>query len=371
MSKQCPPGEKWSQWQKKCVKKEFLPASPGHSKSPCPEGKVWNPNPGVRKCISKEVFEKHFGKDKLRAASAEQKRLRATRKNAAAAAPGPSVRRRTPNARPVAAAAPVEERRASRAPPAIIPDAGLGRPMVTPAKMIKSQFEVDPKLRDDSIVSPGLKKEDILKWTAKHCKNQEDPTSMDEFKDMSVEDLRSLVRLGNGFCYPLETLDTHVRSSVERQVPVRDMYVPSYRLDAKDFGALKAVGERVKKGYELPFTPVEMPAEHYKLYIDVVNDPNYKFLFLYDDRKVKVGPNGTPDYTPALADGGWLGYIPTKGTDELVSLIKKAFLSGRMFVKATRPFQCCRMHLKKDKKYWEDNTTQKIKAMVDELKEHI
>ena len=90
-------------------------------------------------------------------------------------------------------------------------------------------------------------------------------------------------------------------------------------------------------------------------------------MFLFDDRKVKVLPGGAKEFSSAIPDGGWIGYIPAKGTVQLEKLIKEAFQRGRIFTKATRPFQCCRIHLKKDKAYWSDGWLGKIKAMEEEI----
>jgi hypothetical protein len=114
--------------------------------------------------------------------------------------------------------------------------------------------------------------------------------------------------------------------------------------------------------------PVEVPAAHYKLFISVMGDGNFKYVFLYDDRKVKSLADGSKDYQQAIPEGGWIGYIPAAGTDELEKLIRKAHGKGRLFTRATRPFICCRFHLKKGKEHWASDTAKKIEAMADEIR---
>jgi hypothetical protein len=80
---------------------------------------------------------------------------------------------------------------------------------------------------------------------------------------------------------------------------------------------------------------------------------------------------GVKNYSPAIPEGGWIGYIPVAGTADLEKLIKKAFLAGRIFTKATKPFGCCRFHLKKEREFWKTDAARKIKAMEDEIRELI
>ena len=215
---------------------------------------------------------------------------------------------------------------------------------------------------------PGLNRAEMVEWLTKHCHNTEDPVTLETYADMDLKDLRSLVRLGSGFCYTADGLDAHIKSSLERDVPIKNMMNPSYRLTARNFGAIKKQGRVRHKTYKLPKRMTELPAPHYKLYIGVIGEPEFKYIFLYDERKTIPIPGGLVDYGPAVPEGGWLGYIPATGTDSLEKLIKKAFSVGRLFNKASRPFGCCRVHVKKGREYWSTGTSEKISAMEEELR---
>jgi hypothetical protein len=241
---------------------------------------------------------------------------------------------------------------------------------ITPANKRNTEFEVGEP-RDNSTMTPGLTRAAGIAWVAKHCTNQEDPATLEPYAEADLKDLRSVVRLGSGFCYTVDTLDQHIKSSIERGVPIKDMMNPSYRMDKRDFGSLALAGKRLRKTYKLPVEPVEMPAAHYKLFIGVMGDGSFKYVFLYDDRKVKALADGSKDYEPAIPEGGWIGYIPAAGTDELEKLIRKAYSKGRLFTRATRPFICCRFHLKKSKEHWAADTAKKIAAMVGEIRDII
>ena len=225
--------------------------------------------------------------------------------------------------------------------------------------------------RDNSTMTPGLTRAAGVAWVAKHCTNQEDPATLEPYAEAELKDLRSVVRLGSGFCYTVDTLDQHIKSSIERGVPIKDMINPSYRMDKRDYGALALAGKRLRKTYKLPVEPVEIPAAHYKLFIGLMGDDKFKYVFLYDDRKVKTLADGSKDYQPAIPEGGWIGYIPAAGTDELEKLIRKAHGKGRLFTRATRPFICCRFHLKKGKEHWATDTAKKISAMAGEIRDII
>ena len=59
----CPKGQVYWTTGKRCVYPEALPGLKGKSRSPCPSGKVWLQ--GARKCILKDIYEKHYGKAEL------------------------------------------------------------------------------------------------------------------------------------------------------------------------------------------------------------------------------------------------------------------------------------------------------------------
>ena len=328
----CPTGKVYLPSLKRCVSKEALPGSKGRSRKACPKGKVWLPL--ARKCISADVFGKHYGADKLGLELARQRGL------APATAPAPAVPKAPKRITP------------RRSKPKVAAAAVAATPAVR--KSIKMTYGLP---RADSYMPPELKTKDKrLSWIKGRCKNQEDAISLMPFAELDNPDLKSIVRLGNGFCYSASDMGQHVKTSVERDIPLKDISNPWYRIDDKDLGAL------VKMGVNLPVKTVEFPAEHYKLYVESADNTPFKFVFLYDERRIKGG-----NYAPAIPAGGFLGYIPKAGTERLVGLIKRAFAAGRLFTKAVRPFGCCRFHLKKTKDYWTGDTARKIKAMEEEI----
>jgi len=330
----CPAGQFYSEAKKRCLPLQMKPASKGKSLEPCPQGQVWNPNPDVRRCLNKDIFKLMFGPEKAKAASLEQKRLT----NAIKEPKKNKTKKTSPKIQ-------------------ISPKPGAITPALEESVVIQSS---EP--RKNALMVPGSR-EEMIKWLTKNCANQEDPATMESFKETPINELRTLIKLGSGFCYTAKTLDQHVRASIERGVPIKDIMNPSYRLDAKDFGALKTASKLIKKTYELPTEESVKPPLHYKLFIGVADDPHFKLVFLFDERKV-TKEKGKTNYTNAIPDGGWIGYIPVKGTETLEKLIKEAFARGRLFTKAERPFVCCRVHVKKDKTYW---SSDKIKALEEEL----
>jgi hypothetical protein len=336
----CPEGQFYAGDKKGCLPLRYKPMSKGKSLLPCPDGQVWNPEPDVRRCVRKNMYKLVYGEEKVRAASKKQKELRAA---------GTKKNRKSPI--PIAKVV-------------VVPS--FRKNAVTPA--LKKTAVIDTaEMRQNSVMTPGLSREGMAKWVSLRCKNTEDPIMMEPYADADLKDLRSLLRLGSGFCYTADVLDTHVRSSIERDVPVKDMLNPSYRLDAQDYGALLAAGSQMKKGYKLPSLPSEKPASHYKLFIGVAGEPEFKMVFLFDERKVVRLAGGGREFTKAIPEGGWIGWIPAKGTAKLEKLIESAYEKGRIFTKAERPFQCCRIHLKKDKSYWSENREKKITALEEEL----
>jgi hypothetical protein len=339
----CPEGQFYAGEKKGCLPLRYKPMSKGKSLLPCPDGQVWNPDSDVRRCVRKNMYKLAYGEERVRAASRRQKELRAT---------GTKKNKKGPISIPIAKVV-------------VVPS--FRKNAITPALKRESVIE-SAEMRRDSVMPPGLMREDMAKWVSSRCKNLEDPIMMEPYADAELKDLRSLLRLGSGFCYSADVLDTHVRSSIERNVPVKDMLNPSYRLDAQDYGALLTAGRQLKKGYKLPSLPSEKPASHYKLFIGVSGEPDFKMVFLFDERKVIKLEKGARDFTKAIPDGGWIGWIPAKGTAALEKLIESAFEKGRIFTKAERPFRCCRIHLKKDKSYWSQDKEKKINMLEEELR---
>jgi len=314
---ECGPGKKYSHILKMCVSKGAFSASKGKSKSPCPNGRRWNAY--TRKCIRGSLHKKLYG--------------------------------------------PVSEK-----PKSI---KSKGRPNIVASRKglvekVRNKFNAN-----NTFMVPGLPRKSMLEWVDKNCKNQENPISLEPFIETEDNELSTIVKLGSGFCYPVEALDQHIKSSIERGIPVKDIMNPAYRLTTDDYSAIEHVGKRANKTYKLPKMVVVKPDIKYKLYIDKGDSSDFKFVFLFDSTKVKVGPDGKKEYIQAIPEGGWLGYIPSSGTEELEKLIKTAFQNGQLFNKKNPPFNCCKFHIKKTKDYWNTNTVAKIKSLEAEIRDYL
>lgn len=355
----CPPGKVYWAPLKKCISVDALPGVKGKSMSPCPQGKVWQN--ATRKCVLEEIYKKHYGTNKFKAAKAKQEHILNLRMKTRKAKSPPRPRAKTPNA--------VREK-APHKPRSISPvrrNPFFAAAFSSPSNKFVSKLDTEEP-RKDSFMPRAMKlKKSMLSWISEKCNNKEDVISQESFDEATTEELKTIVRLGNNFCYKAADLDQHIKSSIERDLPLKNISEPWYRIDSKDLGTIEHQNKLFDNSYELPVRTGEMPSDNYGLFIDSVDKSGFKYVFLFDKRKLKA-VDGIYNYSPAIPVGGWLGYIPEKGTDTLVSLIKKAFHSGTIFTKATNPFRCCRFHLKKTKEFWADNTERKIKAMEDEIR---
>jgi hypothetical protein len=365
----CPKGQVYWAEGKRCIRPEALPGAKGKSLSACAPGKVWLP--AARKCVSKAIYEKHYGKANLDVALKKQMALGQRSVKRRTVKVKTPIRRKTPvrPKTPVRRKTPVRQKTPVRPKTPVKPRSITPRiktPVVSPA--IRKTVELDTSTpRKDSYMPPGLTlKRDMVTWIADKCSNQTDPISMEPYDTMLKNDLKTVVRLGNSYCYLADDLDKHIKSSVERDLPLKNISNPWYRIDSSDLGALKHQELARNSTYKLPSKNTEMPAEHYKLYIDVVDESPFKYIFLYDERKIVEVDDGQ-NYSPAIPRGGFLGYIPEFDSEKLTGLIKKAFAQGRLFTKVRRPFECCRFHLKKPKSYWDADTKRKIAAMEEEI----
>jgi hypothetical protein len=326
---ECPSDKKYSPILKMCISKGAFSLEKGKSKSGCPQGRHWNAY--TRKCIGRSLYKKLYGTPR------KQNTIKSVKNNRKPKSISPAIKR---------------------------------RPNILPSGRKSTELNVG-KPNKNSFMNQGLSRKEMLQWVNKTCKNQENPISLEPYIEVDDNELESLIKLGSDFCYPFEALDQHMKSSIDRGIPVKDIMNPSYRLDSADYGAIQHVGRRLKKTYKLPKIGITKPMAKYKLFIDKGDSSDFKFVFLFDETKVKTKADGKKEYIQAIPDGGWLGYIPASGTEELEKLIKEAFKKGRLFTTSKPPFDCCKFHIKKTKDYWKDNTVAKIKSLESEIRNYL
>ena len=85
------------------------------------------------------------------------------------------------------------------------------------------------------------KKETILKFISEKCNNDYDPISMDNFSDMTEEQLESLIYIGKGEkknCYLLENIYEIYKRAILSKKQARDPMDPSHEISKDEIAKI-------------------------------------------------------------------------------------------------------------------------------------
>ena len=193
----------------------------------------------------------------------------------------------------------------------------------------------------------------LLEELKAKCHNDADPITMDNFEDMSLEDLQNLVLIGLGEkknCYVLENIYQVYKTAVESKKPVKDPMDPSYELTEAE---IKTINKKMKAkdpSYKPPkyVSPKPYP-KGYELVIDY--SPIYQGYFT-----IKVMKNTHVKFDLGLLPG-WVESNHTKSADYTTGVLlanirelweKKKFMDGIT--------HCCNVNLRKNYSYWQGSS---------------
>lgn len=195
--------------------------------------------------------------------------------------------------------------------------------------------------------SPKSKLLDELKLK---CHNDADPITMENFEDMTVEELNNLVLIGEGEkknCYILENIYQVYKTAVETKKPVKDPMDPSYELSDAEIKMINKMMKAKDAKYKPPkyVSPKPYP-KGYELSIDY--SPMYQGYFT-----IKVMKNTQVKFDLGLIPG-WVEVNHTKSADYTTGVLlanirelweKKKFMDGVS--------HCCSVNLRRNYSYWQ------------------
>jgi hypothetical protein len=191
---------------------------------------------------------------------------------------------------------------------------------------------------------------------------------MDSWEEMSVDQLRNTVRTQEGRVYTTESLEGIIAASLDTKQEPRDAYSRN-RLTRKNFRALRDVKLRSNPAYKLPARIQQRPPLYMRLIIQATNDGFYE-LALVDDRTDPKQVIHHLGFVPGTLDAVHTGSADySSGT--LLALLQSAWENGKFLESYTKPFPCCRFHLRKNKGWWTSpgsTPVNRLKAMIDEIR---
>jgi len=127
-----------------------------------------------------------------------------------------------------------------------------------------------------------------------HCSNDSDPVGGDQYAQMQEDDVKNLIRLGSGMCYPLDTIYNWYKTKrqsteIGTDISVTDPMVPSYVLSDEEIGIINRYMRQQDENYIEPQGKISAVAPvGYRLEI------NQDWSFFYDFHNLMViRPDGS------------------------------------------------------------------------------
>jgi hypothetical protein len=184
------------------------------------------------------------------------------------------------------------------------------------------------------------------------CKEEGDVVLLEDFVDMSLKDLKSVVKTGKGAkknCYKAETLYNILQTAAEQNIPVKDP-LTNERLTKEEIKDVMAKMRKVMKRAETPRAAVNMNPFAYIETIPLPNEPGYVTLYYVNYPEEKN-----------------LGVIPADA--RLTKKILNLYEAGRLLRLAPGGvYEAPRIHLHKTLDYWKTGGRERlINKMIDEI----
>jgi hypothetical protein len=186
----------------------------------------------------------------------------------------------------------------------------LGKKLVAEAKAKVAKKSNSPK-------SLPRTKSSILKNLIETCNNDYEPILMENFSDMSEEDLKLIVHIGEGSkknCYHIDTIYEIYKNAVLSKKPAKDPMNPSYTLSENDIKLINKTMKLRDPKYKSPkYTSPRAYPRGWDLIIDM--ETNHAGIFFHIRVKketrtkfdlglvpgwIEINHTGSSDYTTGV-----------------------------------------------------------------------
>jgi len=229
-------------------------------------------------------------------------------------------------------------------------DGKIGKSIIS--MLVKHKTPVPSRTSSPKPKDSPLTKEKLLNILKTRCNNDADPISMDNFEDMTLEELQNLVAIGIGDkknCYLLENIYEVYKVAVLAKKHARDPMDPAHELTDKEIHDINAKMLEKDPSHVPPRynSPKPYPVG-YELVIDLSHTYNNYFT-------VKVMNRNRVKHDLGLIPG-WVESQHTGSTDYtsgvLISNIRQLW-DKRLLLNDVD--LCCSVELKKNYTYWQGN----------------
>ncbi len=254
----------------------------------------------------------------------------------------------------------VKSRRALSRKPRVKRSAVLSPVNVSPVRNVSpaSPVNVSRNVVSRGKVSRGKAKtsrQQLLNEIKNECKEDGDVVVLEDFVDMDLKDLKSIVKTGKGAkknCYKAETLYNILRTAAEQNIPVKDP-LTNERLTKAEIKEVMDKMRKISKRAQTPRANTNMDPFAYMDTIPILHEPSYVTLYY-------VNPN---PHHPSEKN---LGVIPRDA--RLIKKINDLYEAGRLLRLAPGGiYEAPRIHLHKKLDYWKADRERLINKMIDEI----
>lgn len=221
--------------------------------------------------------------------------------------------------------------------------------------------------RDASAKSPRsprtVRKESILKKLLTKCNNDTDPITLEEFADLDLEDLETIVKIGSGEkknCYTLENIFEHYRTLLENNRLPFDPLNPSHYITTKEWNQITKLIRKKHPEIKIKRNAPRVP-RNLRIHISPIFFINYFGISVSDSNTGNIASLG---YIPSDIDP-----IDTGSQDYssaiAVQLLMDLWDKGKLLLGNQPPYPCCSVDLNKNIMYWEeDGRQEKIRKLI-------
>lgn len=215
-------------------------------------------------------------------------------------------------------------------------------------------------------VSSKSSKSKILADLKNKCHNDADPITMENFEDMTLEELQDLVLVGPGEkknCYVLDNIYQVYKTAVESKKPIKDPMDPSHELSDAEIADINKKMKAKDSKYKPP--KFVSPKPYPKGYELVINYSTvYQGYFT-----IKVMKNTQVKFDLGLIPG-WVEVTHTKSADYTTGVLLaniRELWEKKKFMDSVS--QCCNVTLRRNYTYWQGSGwRQKFIDLCNEVK---
>jgi hypothetical protein len=209
----------------------------------------------------------------------------------------------------------------------------------------------DAKSKSTSVKTSSKEtKAKLLKELKDLCNNDTDPISMDNFEDLTVEQLENIIAIGDGTkknCYLLENIYEVYKTAVQSRKPAKDPINPSHTLTNAEIETINKKMKAQNPKYEPP--RYESPRPYPRGYeLEIEPSPVYMNYFT-----VKVMLNNAIKFDLGLIPG-WVESHHTGSVDYTTGVLLsnlRDLWDKRLFMNSVQ--SCCNVRLRRGYNYWQ------------------